>query len=87
MAIVTSREKRSIEELTIVLLGLKKALVLKHCRNIATRRCLALTIAIVFCVLSTGTAGAHGILGPDPTLRPMAVSGYPARTLFRFVTL
>ena len=79
MAIVTSSEKRSIEELTIVLLGLKKALVLKHCRNCATRRCFALTI--VFCVLSTGTAGAHGIL------RPTAVSGYPARTLFRFVTL
>ena len=85
MAIVTSREKRSIEELTIVLLCLKKALVLKHCRNCATRRCFALTI--VFCVLSTGTAGAHGILGPDPTLHPVAVSGYPARTLFRFVAL
>ena len=82
---MTSREKRSIEELTIVLLGLKKALVLKHCINCATRRCFALSI--VFCVLSTGTAGAHGILGPDPTLRPIAVGGYPARTLFRFVTL
>ena len=57
MAIVTSRE------LTIVLLCLKKALVLKHCRNCATRRCFALTI--VFCVLSTGTADAHGILAPD----------------------
>ena len=85
MAVVTALEKRSIEELTIVLLCLKKALVLKHCRNCATRPCFAL--AIVFCVLSTGTAGAHGILGPDTTLRPMTVSGYPARTLFRFVTL
>ena len=48
MAIVTSSEKRSIEELTIVLLGLKKALVLKHCRNCATRRCFALTIVLVW---------------------------------------
>ena len=70
MAAVTSREKRSLEELTIVLLCLKKALVLKHCT-----------------VLSTGTAGAHGILGPDPTLHPVAVSGYPARTFFRFIPL
>ena len=85
MAAVTSREKRSLEEMTIVLLCLKKVLVLKHCRNCATRRCFALSI--VFCVLSTGTARAHGILGPDPTLHPVAVSGYPARTFFRFIPL
>ena len=82
---VTSREKRSIVELTIVLLCLKEALVLKHCTNCSTRRCFV--PSTVFCLLSTGTAGAHGILGPDPTLHPVAVNGYPARTLFRFVTL
>ena len=85
MVAMTSREKRSIEELTIVLLCLKEALVLKHCRKCSTRHCFA--PSIVFCLLPTGTAGAHGILAPDPTLHPVAVNGYPARTLFRFVTL
>ena len=85
MVAVTSREKRSIVELTTVLLCLKDALVMKHCTNCSTRRCFV--PSTVFCLLSTGTAGAHGILGPYLTPHPVAVSGYTARTLFRFVTL
>ena len=50
MVAMTAREKRSIEKLTIVLLCLKEALVLKYCRKCSTRRCFA--PSIVFCLLS-----------------------------------